>query len=48
MAALATAGRRDLTFVDCVSSLVMRGSGVKTVFAFDEGFRRQGFAILPG
>ena len=46
MAALLTAGRRDLSFVDCVSFLVMRGAGVKTAFAFDEDFRRQGFALL--
>lgn len=46
MAALLTAGRRDLSFVDCVSFLIMRGSGVKTAFAFDEDFRRQGFETL--
>lgn len=48
MAALLTAGRRDLSFVDCVSFLVMRRSGVKTAFAFDDDFRGQGFDILAG
>ncbi|MDR7550828.1 MAG: PIN domain-containing protein [Armatimonadota bacterium] len=48
MAALLTAGRRDLSLVDCASFLVMRASGVKTAFAFDDDFRRQGFDLPAG
>lgn len=46
MAALLTAGRRDLSLVDCVSFLIMRASAIRRVFAFDDDFRRQGFEVL--
>lgn len=46
MAALLTAGRRDLSLVDCASFLVMRASHVRRAFAFDDDFRRQGFETL--
>ena len=47
VAALLTAGRRDLSLVDCTSFEVMRGSGIETAFAFDTHFAQQGFHCLP-
>lgn len=47
IAALLTAGRRDLSLVDCTSFEVMRGSGIETAFAFDTHFAQQGFHCLP-
>ena len=47
VAALLTAGDRDLSLVDCVSFEVMRRSGLDTAFAFDEGFTKQGFRVTP-
>lgn len=41
------ADRRDLSLVDCSSFVVMRRLGLRTVFAFDEDFREQGFETLP-
>jgi predicted nucleic acid-binding protein len=46
MAALLTAGLRDLSLVDCVSFEVMRQKGVEHAFAFDPHFERQGFTCL--
>jgi predicted nucleic acid-binding protein len=43
-AALLTAGRRDLSLVDCVSFACMRGQGLTRAFHFDRHFREQGFA----
>jgi predicted nucleic acid-binding protein len=45
-AALA-AGRRKLSFVDCVSFEVMRRHHLRDVFAFDAHFAEQGFNLLP-
>lgn len=45
-AALA-AGRRKLSLVDCVSFHLMRETGVRTAFCFDEHFREQGFDVIP-
>lgn len=45
--ALLTAGRRQLSLVDCVSFLVMRQLNLKTAFAFDRDFTAQGFETLP-
>ena len=45
-ACLATA-RRDISLVDWVSFELMRTHGVQQVFAFDEHFREQGFAVIP-
>ena len=42
--ALLTAGRRDLSLVDCVSFACMRRRGVTRAFHFDRHFREQGFA----
>lgn len=43
-AALATAGRRELSLVDCVSFSCMRRRGLVRAFHFDRRFREQGFA----
>jgi predicted nucleic acid-binding protein len=44
--ALLTAGRRHLSLVDCISFDLMRRSGIRRVFAFDEHFAEQGFEII--
>lgn len=44
MAALVTAGRRDLSLVDCVSFACMRQHGLSRAFHFGRHFREQGFA----
>ena len=41
--AFLTAGRRDLSLVDCVSFLLMRQLDLKVIFAFDDDFQAQGF-----
>ncbi|HUF51113.1 MAG TPA: PIN domain-containing protein [Longimicrobiales bacterium] len=46
--AVLSAGRRDLSLVDCTSFAVMRQNGVDEVFAFDRHFVEQGFRVLPG
>lgn len=46
--AVLTAGRRDLSLVDCSSFRVMRRLGLMTAFCFDEDFGEQGFTALPG
>jgi len=46
-AALLSAGRRDLSLVDCVSFEVMRDLGIKVVFTFDSHFKEQGFDVIP-
>ena len=46
MSALLSASRRSLSLVDCVSFELMRSSGIKSVFAFDNHFKEQGFTIL--
>ena len=43
-AALVTAGRRELSLVDCVSFACMRRRGITRAFHFDRHFREQGFA----
>ncbi len=47
VAAMLTAGRRDLSLVDCVSFELMRRLRVDTAFTFDENFRQQGFRLIP-
>jgi predicted nucleic acid-binding protein len=42
-----TANRRNLSLVDCSSFETMRRLGIKTVFSFDEHFRKQGFNVIP-
>ena len=46
VAALLTAGRRQLSLVDCVSFELMRRQGLTKAFAFDDDFTDQGFACL--
>jgi len=46
VAALLTAGRRQLSLVDCVSFLTMRRLNLKMAFAFDRHFTEQGFEVL--
>lgn len=46
VSALLTAGRRDLSLVDCVSFDSMRRQTVSDVFAFDQDFAEQGFRLL--
>jgi len=45
MAALLTAGRRELSLVDCVSFACMRRLGLERAFHFDRHFKEQGFAF---
>jgi len=45
--ALLTAGRRDLSLVDCASFCLMREWGVTCAFTFDRHFDEQGFERLP-
>ncbi len=47
IAALFAAHRRNLSLVDCVSFEVMRDSGIKSAFAFDEHFHEYGFSVVP-
>jgi predicted nucleic acid-binding protein len=46
VAALLTAGLRDLSLVDCVSFEIMRHMGIERAFAFDAHFKQQGFTCL--
>jgi predicted nucleic acid-binding protein len=39
--------RRRLSWVDCVSFVVMRRLRLTTCFAFDRHFAEQGFEVLP-
>lgn len=43
-AALLTAGRRELSLVDCISFACMRRQGLTRAFHFDRHFKEQGFA----
>jgi predicted nucleic acid-binding protein len=45
--ALLTAGRRDLSLVDCVSFDLMRHLGIRRAFTFDKHFAEQGFELVP-
>ena len=46
MASVISAGRRNLSLVDCVSFELMRAHRLKYCFAFDRHFAEQGFAAL--
>ena len=46
VSALLTAGRRQLSLVDCVSFELMRRLGLTAAFAFDQDFADQGFSCL--
>ena len=47
VSAILTAGRRQLSLVDCVSFEMMRQLGIDTAFVFDHRFEEQGFKIIP-
>jgi len=47
VAALLTAGRRQLSLVDCASFEAMRRMALDRAFTFDHHFAEQGFACLP-
>jgi hypothetical protein len=38
-------GKRQVSFVDCLSFVVMRRKGVETALAFDPDFPEQGFPL---
>lgn len=45
---LGRVGRRQISFVDQVSFLVMRRRGVRTALAFDPDFEEEGFQLFHG
>ena len=45
--ALLAAGRKRLSFVDCVSFETMRRERIRKAFTFDRHFREQGFECVP-
>jgi uncharacterized protein len=47
ISAMLSAGRRNLSFVDCVSFEIMRTLRIKTAFTFDPHFKEQGFTVIP-
>ena len=47
VSALLAASKRDLSLVDCSSFEIIRRMGIKSVFAFDPHFKKQGFDCLP-
>jgi predicted nucleic acid-binding protein len=47
VSAVLSAGRRNLSLVDCVSFETMRTLGIKTAFSFDPHFKEQGFTVIP-
>ncbi|MEW6667765.1 MAG: PIN domain-containing protein [Thermodesulfobacteriota bacterium] len=38
-------GKRQVSFVDCLSFLVMKRKGIETALAFDPDFAEQGFSL---
>jgi predicted nucleic acid-binding protein len=47
VAALLAASKRRLSLVDCISFEIVRGLGLRDVFAFEPHFRTYGFRMLP-
>jgi uncharacterized protein len=47
IASLLAASRRNLSLVDCISFEVMRDSGIRSAFAFDNHFHQYGFSKIP-
>jgi len=48
VSALLTAGRRDLSLVDCATFGLMRQWAITSAFTFDRHFDAQGFERIPG
>ena len=48
VSALLTAGRRELSLVDCASFGLMRKWAITSAFTFDRHFDEQGFERIPG
>jgi predicted nucleic acid-binding protein len=48
VAGLLASGARSVSLVDRVSFAFMRAEGIREAFAFDEHFRREGFAVVGG
>ena len=48
VSALLTAGRRDLSLVDCATFGLMRQWAITSAFTFDRHFDEQGFERIPG
>ena len=48
MEAVLAAARKRLSLVDCVSFRLLRETGVRSVFCFDQHFREQGFETVTG
>ena len=46
VAGLLASRSRSISFVDQISFAFMRAAGVRRAFAFDDHFRREGFALL--
>ena len=42
-----SAGRRELSLVDCASFVAMRRHGIRCAVAFDPHFAQAGFEVLP-
>jgi predicted nucleic acid-binding protein len=47
VSALLTAGRRQLSLVDCISFEAMRRLGIQRAFTLDQQFSDQGFICTP-
>jgi len=43
--AVLTAGRKNLSLVDCSSFAIMHESGITTAFTYDDHFPQQGFSL---
>jgi predicted nucleic acid-binding protein len=44
---LLATGHRQISLVDWVSFIIMRGLGIQTAFAYDSDFEAQGFECIP-
>jgi len=47
VSAVLSAGKRNLSLVDCSSFVIMRAFGLKNAFTFDPHFKEQGFTVIP-
>jgi predicted nucleic acid-binding protein len=48
LSSLLGAGQRSVSLVDHVSFILMRDRGIRSAFAFDQDFAREGFELLSG